>query len=109
MRYYLLIIIFVLFLSGCSDGVNYFYSPDSAQCTIQCRQLIKENWCSEGYASFGLECKCIMLDCLRNVTVQEQPENYTDFRSSNSISISQSYSKEVIKMSDNPEAKRGTE
>ena len=86
-KYYLLIIIsFVLFLSGCSDGVNYFYSPDSAQCTIQCKQIIQKNWCGEGYANFGSQCKCVMLDCVKKVTIQEQPENYTDFRISSSSS-----------------------
>lgn len=73
----------VLFLSGCSDGVNYFYSPDSAQCTIQCKQMIQKNWCDEGYASFGSHCKCVMLNCIKKVTIQEQPDNYTDFRFSN--------------------------
>ena len=91
MRYHILTLIFgMLFLSGCSDGVNYFYSPDSAQCTIQCKQKIQENWCGEGYANLGSLCKCVMLDCVKKVAIQEQPENYTDFRISSSSSISQS-------------------
>jgi len=94
-RYHLLIVIFgMLFLSGCSDGVNYFYSPDSAQCVIQCKQKIQENWCRKGYANFGSLCKCVMLDCVKKVAVQEQPENYTDFRISSSSSISQSGNQE---------------
>ena len=95
MRYYLLIIIsFVLFLSGCYDGVNYLYSPDSAQCTIQCKQIIQKNWCGGGYANFGSQCKCVMLDCVKKVTIQEQPDNYTDFRTRSSSSISQSGNQE---------------
>jgi hypothetical protein len=76
-----MLVLLLVLLSGClNDGTTYFNTSDSTQCVIQCHQKIKENWCMEGYSVYGSMCKCIMMDCLKNVDIEKQPENYTDFR-----------------------------
>ena len=80
----------ILFLYGCSDGVIYLDSLDSAQCTIECKQKIQEKWCDSGYSNFGSMCRCIMLNCLKKVEIEKQPKNFTDFKIESTIQQSNS-------------------
>ena len=65
----------VLLLVGCNDYSTTLNSTDKIDCYIDCKEKIKNTWCSEGVSMFDEElhnrkiinysCACIMEGCLK--------------------------------------------
>jgi len=74
-----LIIMFVVIITGCNDGIVHLNATSNGDCVIKCKNLTNMNnfHCMEASAAFNTQilndkmlsndCECILFDCFKEI------------------------------------------
>ena len=76
-----ILIIGLLLLSGCSDGVIYTNSTDDVSCTLKCKEIMEDYICHSTYPKLTNYCQCLLLDCVKTPPMESNPSDYKEFQS----------------------------